>query len=272
MKIYLITFFEDISHRLSPKIKLLLLTVSAVLVYFLLDIKINRSGISFLEPVISIGVISFLFTVFAIVGVTNAINIIDGFNGLASGVSIMILIATAYVANQAGDVLIRDLSIITIFTILGFFVLNWPFGKIFLGDGGAYFLGFWIVILVISLIERNQEISPWFAMTVFIYPVWEVVFSIYRRKFIKKVSPLEPDKAHLHTLIYRKLIKKYFKNNNEVIQNSITSIFIWILNLITMMGVILFYNSTFRLIIIELLFIILYNFIYKKVVYLRVKI
>lgn len=169
LPIFLIGFFEDISHRLSPKIRLLLMTMSAVLVYFLLDIKINRAGISFLEPIISIGVISFLFTVFAIVGVTNAINIIDGFNGLASGVSIMILIATAYVANQAGDVLIRDLSIITIFAILGFFVLNWPFGKIFLGDGGAYFLGFWIVILVISLIERNQEISPWFAMTVFIY-------------------------------------------------------------------------------------------------------
>jgi UDP-N-acetylmuramyl pentapeptide phosphotransferase/UDP-N-acetylglucosamine-1-phosphate transferase len=131
------------------------------------------------------------------------------------------------------------------------------------------FLGFLLVILVIYLIDRNQKISPWFAMTILIYPVWEVLFSIYRRKFIKKVSPLEPDKAHLHTLIYRKLVKKYFKDNNEVIQNSLTSIFIWILNLVHIIGAVLFYNSTFKLIGVEILFIILYNFIYKKIVYIK---
>ena len=133
------------------------MSVGATAAFFILDVKITKVDVPLIDPILSISLISFLFTVFALVGLSNAINIIDGFNGLASGVSIMILLAITYVANNVGDFLVRDLSIMTIFALLGFFILNFPFGKIFLGDGGAYFIGFWIGVL--TLVKRI--VSPY---------------------------------------------------------------------------------------------------------------
>ena len=136
-------------------------------------------------------------------GVSNAINIIDGFNGLASGVCLLVLAGIMYVAYDVKDVEIFYCALVLFFGILGFFVCNFPLGKIFLGDGGAYFLGFILGMLLVLLTQRHTEsVSAFFGLSIMIYPVWEVVFSIWRRKRLR-LNATSPDDLHLHTLIFK---------------------------------------------------------------------
>ncbi len=92
-------------------------------------------------------------------------------------------------------------------SIFGFFIWNWPYGKIFLGDAGAYFIGFMIGMLSVLLVVRNHEVSAWFPLVLVIYPVMETLFSIYRRYIVHKISPGQPDRLHLHSLVYSRILK-----------------------------------------------------------------
>ncbi|WP_300899929.1 glycosyltransferase, partial [uncultured Helicobacter sp.] len=138
---------EDFRGNLSPKMRLLMQCVAAFGVCTMLDLYLKDLSLGFTLPYI----IGLLFTTFALVGVSNAINIIDGFNGLASGVCLLVLCAIAYVAYDVGDREILCCTLALIGAVGGFFICNFPFGYIFLGDGGAYFLGFIIGILLVIL-------------------------------------------------------------------------------------------------------------------------
>ena len=81
------------------------------------------------------------FTIFATVGVVNAFNLIDGLNGLSSYVSISVATSLSIIAFQVGQLQFTIFLALLSAAVLGFFVLNFPLGKIFLGDGGAYTLG-----------------------------------------------------------------------------------------------------------------------------------
>ncbi|MGC8650975.1 MAG: glycosyltransferase family 4 protein, partial [Hydrogenobaculum sp.] len=221
--VFLAGLLEDITRSIPPRARLILISTSAMLAFFLLKADITRTDISILNNLLHIKIISFLFTMFAIAGLTNAINIIDGFNGLASGVSLMIFIAIGYVAFENKDVLVLNLAMAIVGGIIGFMLLNYPYGLIFLGDGGAYFLGFSIAVLSILLVERNPQVSPWFPVTIAIYPIYETLFSIYRRKFLKNTSPFRPDSMHLHTLLYKTITKKLIKKHDKVYRNPLAS-------------------------------------------------
>lgn len=134
-------------------------------------------------------------------GLANAYNIIDGFNGLASMVGIITLLAIAYMGFLFFDPTIIYLSLVMAGAILVFFIWNYPRGLIFLGDGGAYLIGFWIAALSILLTCRHQEISPWLALLINGYPILETLFTIYRRRFHQGKGPGQPDCIHFHTLI-----------------------------------------------------------------------
>jgi UDP-N-acetylmuramyl pentapeptide phosphotransferase/UDP-N-acetylglucosamine-1-phosphate transferase len=110
---------------------------------------------------------------------------------------------------------------------LGFLVFNYPLGKLFLGDGGAYFLGFWVAEMAVLLV-RHPEINAWKVLGICGYPVIEVMFSIYRRKFIKKVSPGAADALHLHTLIYRRVVFTVVPRNTQRpwLRNAAVSLYI----------------------------------------------
>ena len=94
-------------------------------------------------------------TLLCVTGVANAINIIDGFNGLASMCVMMMLLGIAYVAFQTGDQFVVTAALIAAGAVLGFFVWNFPAGLIFLGDGGAYCIGFLLAELSVLLIGRQ---------------------------------------------------------------------------------------------------------------------
>src|SRR5262249_25052477 len=145
------------------------------------------------------------FTMFAVGGVANSINIIDGYNGLAGGHAVIVLAAMAGVSALGADTFLVASPLAIIGALLGVFAWNYPRGKMFLGDGGAYLLGFWLGELSVLLVVRHPEISPWFPMLLLVYPIFETLYSMYRRKVVGGLSPGQPDRMHLHQVIYGRL-------------------------------------------------------------------
>ncbi len=259
--------FEDLTRKLNPKMRIILTSLGAIIAFLLAGVSIVRVDVLYVDEIFRIGIISLIFTVIAIVGLTNAINIIDGFNGLASMVSISILLAISYVAFKVGDSFVLVYSLVLIGAILGFFILNYPYGLIFLGDGGAYFIGFSIAVMSILLVKKHPEVSAWFAVLVNIYPVYETLFSIYRKKFLRKRSPTSPDGLHLHMLFYKIIVKKLLGIKNPIYRNPATSPLIWVINMIGVISAILFWNNTILCILFILVFIIFYTVVYWQVIY-----
>jgi len=245
--------FEDFHHSLSAKTRLLLQLIAASIGVWLTGAVVTYLGLNIYMPY-AMGV---LFSVFAIVGMMNAINIIDGFNGLASGVILIILGSFAVVSHIHHDTDIFSIISIISGAILGFFILNFPKGKIFLGDGGAYMLGFIVALLGIFLASKYEDVSPWYIMAIFIYPVWEVIFSIGRKLSIG-LSPMEPDSKHMHMLIHKHITKN----------NPLTGLFILLTLLPSSILATLYAHSSIHNIIIALCYILLYILFYR---YLSIK-
>jgi UDP-N-acetylmuramyl pentapeptide phosphotransferase/UDP-N-acetylglucosamine-1-phosphate transferase len=238
---------EDFTKRVSPRNRLIATAVSAGLAIAFLDAAITRTDIPGLDWLIGFSACSALLTVLAVAGIANSVNIIDGFNGLASMCVVIMLSALAYVAYQVGDPVIGAIALAGIGAVLGFFIWNFPAGLIFLGDGGAYFLGFFVAELSILLLVRNEEVSPLFPLLVCIYPVFETLFSIYRRKFIRAVPPSMPDGIHLHSLIYRRVMRWAVGDKSAKAmtrRNSMTSPYLWALCMLSVVPAVLFWDNS----------------------------
>lgn len=238
---------EDLTKRVTPRMRLIATAVSAALAVWLLDAVIVRTDLPGLDWVVGFPLGAALLTVFVVAGVANSVNIIDGFNGLSSMCVVMMLMAVGYVAFQVGDHFVLLWALAAVGAVLGFFVWNFPAGLIFLGDGGAYFLGFLLSELAILLLRRNADVSPMFPLLICIYPVFETIFSIYRRRFLKEVSPGLPDGIHLHSLIYRRVIRWAVgsRNAREITRrNSMTSPYLWMLCMLSLIPSVLWWDST----------------------------
>ncbi len=181
------------------------------------------------------------------------------------------LLAIGYVGLQVNDSLITYLSFSMVAAILGFFVLNYPKGFIFLGDSGAYLIGFWTATVSILIVSRNSEISPWFALLINAYPIWETLFTIYRRKFHQGKSPGHPDSLHFHSLIFRRILnKKPIKNEFDwFCANAQTSPYLWVLAVFTIVPAVKFWESTPILMGAFVLFASFYVWLYGKIVYFK---
>jgi UDP-N-acetylmuramyl pentapeptide phosphotransferase/UDP-N-acetylglucosamine-1-phosphate transferase len=264
---------EDITKKIRVLTRLLMVSIGAFIAIYCLGLGINRLDIPWVDTALSIPFLSILITCFAITGLANAYNIIDGFNGLASMVGIITLMAIAYVAFRVGDVPMVIMALALIGSIAGFFVWNYPRGLIFLGDGGAYLIGFWIGITSILLVNRNPQISPWFALIINAYPVFETLFTIWRRKVHQGKSPGLPDAAHFHSLIYRRLLKwahvtqpLHYADKTSFSANARTSPYLWLLSSMAIIPGVLWWNYTWVLQLACAVFCVSYWWIYKSIV------
>ncbi len=260
---------EDVTKSVSPARRLIATAVSAVLGIWLLDAVIDQTAIPGLDWIVAFPLGAAIVTVFAVAGAANAINIIDGFNGLASMCVVLMLAALGYVGAQVGDELIVSLSMIGIGAILGFFVWNFPLGLIFLGDGGAYFLGFYVAEVAILLMHRNENVSPLFPLLVCIYPIFETGFSIYRKKFLRKMSPSVPDGVHLHMLVYKRIMRWATGSKNarsKRLRNSLTSPYLWMLCSLAVIPAVAFWDDTAMLAVFIVLFGVTYVGLYWRIV------
>ncbi|MDN3920941.1 MraY family glycosyltransferase [Roseateles violae] len=260
---------EDFTKKVSPGKRLLATAVSAALGAWLMGALITRTDIPGVDWLVATTVGATIATVFAVAGVANSVNIIDGFNGLSSMCVSLMLLAFAYVAQQVGDVELALWALAGVGAILGFFVWNFPAGLIFLGDGGAYFMGFFLAEIGVLLIARHPQVSPLFALMVCIYPVFETLFSIYRRRILRDAPPGEPDGIHLHSLIYRRLMRWAIGAHDARVmtrRNSMTAPYLWTLCVSSLAPALLFWDSTPMIVACMLLFAVTYVGLYWRIV------
>ncbi len=238
---------EDITRKVGVRERLLATMASGVLAWWLTDMSLTRLDLWLVDDLLTWLPFSVLFTALAVGGVANAVNIIDGFNGLASGAVVMALLALAAMAGLSGDTALASACLLIAAATLGFFALNFPFGKLFLGDGGAYLLGFLLAWMAILLVERNPDISPWAPLLACAYPIIETLFSMIRR-MISRANPGQPDSLHLHSLIKVRLIRPRFGHWPLHWRNAIVAPFGWLIAASTGGLAILFMHSTAALI------------------------
>jgi UDP-N-acetylmuramyl pentapeptide phosphotransferase/UDP-N-acetylglucosamine-1-phosphate transferase len=203
--VFLAGLMEDLTKRVSVRTRLYASFVSAGIATWLLNAYLVQLDTPVLDSMVAFTPFAIVFTCIAVGGMTHAINIIDGLNGLAAGCVAVMLAGLMAIAWQMDDILVMKLCLWGIAALLGFLLLNFPFGRIFLGDGGAYLAGFWLAECGILLLNRNPSLSAWAVLLICFYPAWETVFSMYRRHVHSHVQSGQADMAHLHQLIYWRL-------------------------------------------------------------------
>lgn len=233
---------EDITKRVGVMQRLLATMASGLLAWWITDYSLTRVDIWGVDWLLTFTLVSVVFTAFAVGGVANSINIIDGFNGLASTMSTLAFVGYTMIAWQVGDTTLAGVSLVLGACVWGFFWVNWPFGKLFLGDGGSYFIGFTLAWVAVLLIERNPTVSAFAALMVCVHPVTEVLFSIYRRK-IRKEHPGMPDRLHFHSLVKRRYVARWFGQYSNAVRNSITGALIGLMTVTAVILASLSHNS-----------------------------
>ncbi|SFC84542.1 MraY family glycosyltransferase [Massilia yuzhufengensis] len=232
---------EDLTRNVSVRARLLATMASGVCCWGLTGVTLLRIGVEPLDMLLSWLPVSVLFTAFAVGGVANAVNIIDGFNGLASGTVLIGMAALGVLAQDAGDATLAQLCFTVCAVTAGFFVVNFPFGKLFLGDGGAYLLGFLLAWLSVMLVYRNPGVSPWAPLLACAYPIFETVFTIVRRLWCRR-HPGHPDSWHLHSLVKTAVAARYFRALPAPLRNACVSPFSWAVALVPAMMAVRFAN------------------------------
>ena len=264
---------EDMTQRLPVRFRLGFTALSGLLAVILLDMTVPRLGLPWLDTVLQTAPwLGYAIAMLAIAGLPHAFNIIDGYNGLAGMVAIIICLALAHVALQVGDRALATVLVVTAAATGGFLVWNYPHGMLFAGDGGAYIWGVIIALGSLALVQRNLDVSPWFPMLLLIYPVWETVFSIYR-KLARGTSPGVADALHFHQLIYRRIVRSVFHDDESrqmLMRNNRTSPYLWGFTLLTVVPAVLFWNRTGVLIGFCLLFIVSYVAAYLAIIRFKV--
>jgi UDP-N-acetylmuramyl pentapeptide phosphotransferase/UDP-N-acetylglucosamine-1-phosphate transferase len=260
---------EDLTKRVSPRLRLACALLAAALGILLLDARIYSAGIPGLDALLAIAPFAVGLTLIAVAGVCNAVNIVDGFNGLASGCVLLMLAAIAWVAFAVGDASLGRVAVMAAGAVLGFMVWNYPHGRIFLGDGGAYLLGFVVVELALLLVLRNPSVSPLLPLLVCAYPVVETLFTIARRLRGGISCAFLPDGLHLHSLIYRRLTRAGVaqgQGRSAAHRNARTSPYLWALCALSLLPVVLAWNHTWALAALSLSFVAVYLASYRAVV------
>jgi len=199
---------EDLLKTVSVKARLAATLCSPLLASFLMGATIRHLDLWGIDTLLTISPLAMIVTAVAVAGGANAVNIIDGFHGLSAGVVLVMALALGALGVQHQDMLVIMLAAMVSSATIGFLVFNYPAGKLFLGDGGAYFLGFWVAEMAVLLLLRHPEISAWQILAICAYPIIEVLFSIFRRKYLHGQAAGQADALHLHSLIYRRLVLK----------------------------------------------------------------
>ena len=221
---------EDFSGGSGVMVRLVFTATAASLGFFLLDARITQLAVPGLDRLLAVNAFSFAFTVFAVTGVAHSMNVIDGLNGLSGVIALLASIGLAVVAAAVGDSFVLGAACVLGASVAGFLAVNYPRGRIFLGDGGAYLIGLLLAELSVILVHRNSEVSPWFPLVLLAYPIWETIFSMYRRK-ARGHSTGRADALHLHSLVYRRVVRWHSfagKASDYVTRNSIASMVLWV--------------------------------------------
>ena len=192
----------DDCKNLPAKLKFVIQIIAALVVVFAGDIKIdvftNPNFLSDNPYWVLPGWLSVTLTVIWIVFITNAVNFIDGLDGLAAGVSAIMSISLVFISIRVGEYSIAILGIALMGSCFGFLPFNFNPAKIFMGDTGSTFLGFMLATLSIQGVFKSYAVIS-FAVPLLILglPLFDALFAMIRR-ILRGQSPMTADRGHLH--------------------------------------------------------------------------
>lgn len=265
--------YEDLTQVLTARYRMFLTLVAALAATWSLQLTVARLGVPGLDVWwAALPWAGVVLAVIAITGLPHAFNLIDGYNGLAGLVAMIVCLALSYVCLQVGDRQLAGVALALAGATAGFLAWNYPRGLIFAGDGGAYLWGVVIAVLSVQLVQRHALVSPWFPVLLLIYPVWETIFSIYR-KAVRGQSPGVADALHFHQLIYRRIVRSVFHDDASrrmLMRNNRTSPYLWSFTILTVIPAVLFWQNTILLVAFTLLFIVSYVWAYVAIVRFKV--
>jgi UDP-GlcNAc:undecaprenyl-phosphate GlcNAc-1-phosphate transferase len=188
--------WDDIKD-ISPKLKFLFIFIASVLLY-VNDFAIVSLGTYVGYEILLPAWLVFPFTFFAIAGYTNALNLMDGLDGLAASLSLVMLVTFLTIGLEYNDTLLISLSSFFTVTLLAFLWFNWNPAKIFMGDSGSLALGMVISILAI---QAMQHITPISVLFIIAMPVLDT-FIVMTRRLQRGNSPFKADKNHMHHFLF----------------------------------------------------------------------
>ena len=258
--IFILGIFSDLKLIKSAR-KKFLMQIFLILSYTIFnDVQINNTRITFLDNILQINYINYLFVTFCTLIIINGSNFIDGMNTLCVGYYLLISSIIFYL--QLNEIItIKSISIFYIVILIStVFFLNLA-NKLYLGDSGSYLLGFSFSIFLISIYNWNQHISPFFIVLLLWYPSYENLFSIVRKNILKR-SPMYPDSKHIHQLLFFYIKKKY--NLKIFLANILTGQIINIYNLIIFFIGLNFVTNSLIQILLIFFNVLMYTLTYYK--------
>jgi len=196
---------------LSYKIKFLVQIIAALIAIYYGNITISNLGGLLPQGISLPGYIAIPLTLLAIVGVTNAVNLSDGLDGLAGGVSLLTYICICLIAYQGEKIGITLLAITMIGSILGFLRFNTHPALIFMGDAGSQLLGFLSITLSIALTQGNSPLSPLLPILLVGFSVMDTL-AVMAERIVRGLPVFKADNNHVH----HKLMKLGFFHSEAV--------------------------------------------------------
>lgn len=252
--ICLLGILSDINFLQSPKKRLFFQVFIIFAFLYLANLNLEDLRSEFLNLIISSNISKHLFLTFCFVILINGSNFIDGLNGLNLGYFLLIFLALSLL-NSKGDIYIEQNKIsLLVIPIIFLLIMNF-FNYLYLGDSGAYLIGFLTGIFLVEINFSNLQISPYFIALLLWYPAFENFFSI-SRKILKKINPVLPDTSHLHQLIFKHVKSKKFKLN--IYANQISTIIILSFNFIIFLISLNFISNTKLLLLLIMINILAY--------------
>jgi UDP-N-acetylmuramyl pentapeptide phosphotransferase/UDP-N-acetylglucosamine-1-phosphate transferase len=221
--LFVVGLAEDLGFHMSPRRRMLAAMGASLLAIWLLGVWLPRAGIPGFDLLVAHWVVGVPLTLLVTAGISNGFNLIDGVNGLASLTAIVAAVALSQIAALAGYTVMVHLAMMLAAAIFGFFLLNYPFGQIFLGDAGAYTLGFVLSWFGISVLINAPGASPWALLLILFWPVADTMLAIYRR-FRSKADVAAPDRLHVHQMVMRALEICILGRNLRQIANPLTTL------------------------------------------------
>ncbi len=262
---------EDLGSRVSARTRLGWTAVAAAAAYALFpEFRVHGLDLPGTAWLFQMPGVSLLFTVVVVSGFTHSINMIDGLNGLAGMTILLISSAMSAVAWTVGDARLGAMSLVVASSVSGFLLLNYPKARVFLGDGGAYLLGFLTAELAVAVVQRNPPVSPWFACVALLYPVWETLFSIWRRRVLRHKPAMAADGLHLHHLMYKRLFRR--NGRNHELHNAAAALTVVGLPALTVVAASAWWSQTPRLQLTALGFVAVYGVLYRVLVLRKLRV
>ena len=261
-----VSIVEDNYHNVKARTRFLVILLSSLIYVIYLYTNNILPSIELLEILqfINSPVILIIIMTLSSAALINGSNMIDGANGLCAFTFFVIFSVMMFIANKEGDLYLVESLFISLIVIGVFIIFNYPNGKIFLGDTGAYLLGFMSFCFFLHLIQRN-EVPAWSSLALFFYPIIEVTFSFFRKIFMENRNPMIADENHLHLIFYRVFLKSL---KNKMVSNCMVTFALALIWLAPPLFTYIFYEEVltclFAFFISMIIYFSVYRVIYKK--------